>query len=93
MEASNRRPEDGIRRRQWVARVRRVMPHIHVRGAHRQRDPRGEEGLCGSMSVKGESGGNKRPKDTTEHDKRELGIGRRETGLRVRPGVEIADIG
>ena len=89
MEAPNRRPEDGICRRQWVARVRRVMLHIHVWGVHRQRDPRGEEVLCGSMNMKGGGGENKRPTDTTKHGEKELGIGRRKRGLRVRPGVEM----
>ena len=36
---------------------------------------------------------NKRPKDTTEHGERGLGIERRKTALRVRPVVEMVDIG
>ena len=64
------------------------MPHIHVRGAHRQRDPRREDILRNGMNAN-ESRDNKRPTETVEHDRRELGIEEREVGLRTHPGVIV----
>ena len=36
-----------------------------------------------------ESRDNKRPTETVEHDRRELGIEEREVGLRTHPGVRV----
>ena len=62
---------------------------MHVRGAYRQSNPRGEDVLCNSMNVNDDGREDMCLTDTTEQSKREVRIEERETGLRVWPRVEV----